>query len=326
MRRDLVQRRGWLEDRSFLDLMALSLVLPGPNSTELALFLGRARAGLPGLLVAGAAFIGPAVALTLGLAWAYVEFGTLPRIVGAFAVLRAVVLALIVHACVSLGEVALRGRWRIAIAAGAALVWAMGAHEVLIVGIAALLGSAARLVPRALAALEPVSLGVLAAVFLKAGALLYGSGYVLFAYLRADLVERTGWLTEGQLADAIVAGQVTPGPVLASATFAGYVVAGLPGALIATGAVFLPAFLFVAAAGAAVRRVRASPALSAALEGVAAASLGLLVAVAIALGGESLGDPVLIGAFVIALIALVSERVDARWLIVGAAALGLVRP
>ncbi|HYD04562.1 MAG TPA: chromate efflux transporter, partial [Reyranella sp.] len=305
MRREVVERRSWLSDQQLVDLVGITNLIPGPNSTEMAMHVGRLRAGGVGLLVAGLAFILPAAAIVLALAWAYVAFGETPTGEALLYGIKPVVVAIIGAALLAFGRTALAGPLRIAVALAAGTLWATGINELVLLAAGAVLVAGARLgtghrwvaigvvLPMATAATS-VNLVTLAAVFLKAGALLYGSGYVLLAFLRGDLVERLGWLTDAQLLDAVAIGHVTPGPLFTTATFVGYVLAGVPGAVVATVAIFLPAFVFVAVVGQFADRIRDRPLTAALLDGVNAAALGLMAAVSVQLGLSAVRDPLTI--------------------------------
>lgn len=325
MRDEVVRRRGWIDDREFLHLVALSNLTPGPTSTELALHLGRRREGGAGMLVAGALFIVPAALLSLGLAWLYVAAGSLPRVDGLLAGVRAVMVAVLVDAIARLAPAGLGSRLQLAAGALAFALALAGMNELAVMLVVVAAGLVVSLRPRRLLAVEPVTLVALFAAFLKIGALLYGTGYVLVAYLRAELVGR-GWLTDAQILDAVAAGQMTPGPVLSSATFAGYLLAGVPGAAVATVAIFLPAFVFVALAGAIAARASASPRLRLASDVLVAAALGLLLAAAVGLGDDVLRTWPSILVFAAALAALRLTRAGAGWLLAGGAAAGLLVP
>jgi chromate transporter len=323
MRDELVRRRRWVSERELLDLLAVANMLPGPNSTELAMHIGRARAGGMGLVVAGAAFIVPAALLTGALAWVYVTYGSLPHVQAVLHGIKPVMLAIVAQAVVSLSRIALTDAYRIALTLAVVLGASLGGNELALLAGSALAMAAVARARSAMRAVEPVSLLALAAIFLKVGAILYGSGYVLLAYLREDLVERTGWLTDAQLLDAVIAGQATPGPVLSTATFVGYVLAGPAGAVVATVAIFLPAFLYVAASGPLLARARRSPALSAALDGLVVGSLALMAVVTVELARSALVDPLTVVLFGLALGFAVLTRVNVAWLIAAGAAAGL---
>ncbi len=271
MEDEVVRRRRWLTREQFLDLLGATNLIPGPNSTEMAIHVGFVRAGWPGLVAGGACFILPAMLITMGLAMAYSRYGRLPEAGWILYGVKPVIIAVVVQAVWGLARKAI-GTPLAAATALAVLVLALrGANEVVLLFAAALglpllrsvvaAGNARTLVPPGLlglafagpSALAPATaagagplLPQLALVFLKVGSILFGSGYVLLAFLRPDLVERTGWLTDGQLLDAVAVGQFTPGPVLTTATFVGYLLARVPGAIVATVAIFLPSFVFVA--------------------------------------------------------------------------------
>jgi chromate transporter len=342
MEDEVVRRRGWLTREEFLDFLGASNLIPGPSSTELAMHVGRERRGWAGLAVAGAAFIVPAALIVGALAWAYVRFGTLPQAAGLLYGIKPVVIAVILQAVAGLGRTALKTRALWIVAAGAALLFGLGTNELLVLAMAGLACAAGQRAAsggvRAMgivlawpagaaagASVAPASLGAIFGVFLKIGAVLFGSGYVLVAFLRADLVERLGWLTERQLLDAVAIGQVTPGPVFTTATFIGYILAGVPGAVVATIAIFLPAFVFVAASGRLVRRIRASPTAGAALDGVNVASLALMAVVTIQLARTALVDPLTIALALASAVLLIRYRVNSAWLVLGGAAVGLAR-
>lgn len=319
MRREVVERRGWLTDAQLVDVIGVTNLIPGPNSTEMAMHVGRLRAGGIGLVVAGLAFILPAATIVLALAVAYVELGSTPGGEALLYGIKPVITAIVLVALAAFARTALTGPLRIGVAVAVATLWLVGVNELvlLIAGAAAVavarLGThhpwaaAGLVLPVAgvgAAAASSVSLATLGAVFLKAGALLYGSGYVLLAFLRGDLVERLGWLTDAQLLDAVAVGQVTPGPLFTTATFVGYLLAGIPGAVVATIAIFLPGFVFVALIGPIANRLRDRPLTAALLDGVNAAALGLMAAVTLELGRSALVDPLSVALAVAAGVAL----------------------
>jgi chromate transporter len=350
MEDEVVHRRGWLTREQFLDFVGATNLIPGPNSTELAIHIGRERAGWKGLLVAGTSFILPAALIVAAVAWGYRTYGSLPETAAVLYGVKPVVMAVVVQALWRLGRTALKGPALALLAIAAVAAAAAGLHELIILvagGVAMVLArigpvrrstmsglliavaaSGAMVVAVAAQAARttpvPFGLWLLFYVFAKAGALLFGSGYVLLAFLRADLVSRLGWLTESQLLDAIAVGQVTPGPVFTTATFVGYVLGGPAGAVVATLGIFLPAFIFVALSGPLVPRLRASRMAGAALDGVNAASLALMAVVSWELGRAALIDPLTIAAALVSFVALVHWKVNSAWLIAAGAALGLV--
>jgi len=341
MKAEVVDRRRWLSEERFLDLLGATNLIPGPNSTEMAIHIGWDRRRWPGLAVAGVSFIVPAMLLTGAIGWAYVTFGTLPQAGWLLYGVKPVILGVILQAIWGLAPKAARTPPLRLLGALAAGLSALGVNElVVLLGAGAVavatagrkarssLGAAPQAIPLAFgvaaAAVTAPSAGALFGVFFKIGSVLFGSGYVLLAFLRADLVQRLGWLTEAQLIDAIAVGQVTPGPVFTTATFIGYVLAGPSGALAATLGIFLPAFLFVALSGPLVPKLRASPTASAFLDGVNVASLALMVVVTVQLGAAALLDAVSVGSALLSALLLVRFRVNATWLVLGGAAVGWV--
>ena len=354
MEDEVVNRRRWLTREQFLDLLGATNLIPGPNSTELAIHIGHARAGWAGLLVAGACFILPATLIVTVCAWAYLRFGRLPEAAGILYGVKPVVIAVVLQALWRLGRTAIRGPGLALLALGAAGANALGMGELAVLGAASLLAAVtqwirtssqpappaaglgalliAPILPRsALAAAgagaagatgaAAVGLWPLFAFFVKVGSVLFGSGYVLLAFLRGGLVHDRGWLTEPQLLDAVAIGQVTPGPVFTTATFIGYVLAGGPGAAAATIGIFLPAFVFVAMSGPLVPRLRRSPLAGAVLDGVNAASLALMGVVAAQLATSAIVDGLTLALAVASAACLLGLRVNSSWLVlVGAIA------
>lgn len=363
MEDEVVRRRGWLTREEFLDLVGATHLIPGPNSTELAIHIGHRRAGWPGLLVAGLCFIVPAMAIVWLVAWGYVRYGALPHVAGILAGIKPVVVAVIAQALWMLGRTALKSAMTTALGVATFIALFLGVHELVALAFAAAIAmldvrlTAGGMPPLPAAAIlagqqsglpETGTAGVAGAsaagavgaagtailagahatllplflVFLKAGSFLFGSGYVLLAFLRSDLVTRLGWLTESQLLDAVAVGQFTPGPVFTTATFVGYVLAGNAGALWATVGIFLPAFVFVALSAPLLPRLRASALLSGALDGVNAASLALMAAVTIPLAADAFRGPlpVLIGAA--AFVLGFHWRVNASWLVLAGGVVG----
>ncbi|MBM3860734.1 MAG: chromate transporter [Verrucomicrobia bacterium] len=321
---EVVRRRKWLTHEEFLDLLGAVNLIPGPNSTEMAIHVGYRRAGWAGLIVAGSCFILPAALIVTAMAWAYVTFGKLPQVEGLLYGIKPVIIAVVVQALWRLGWTAVKNRWLALLGAAAVTLSFLGVNELIVLfGIGALpvLG---RVRPK-LSVVEPFSLGLMLLFFLKVGAVLFGSGYVLLAFLRADLVGRWGWLTEGQLLDAIAVGQVTPGPLFTTATFIGYLLAGNAGAVLATVGIFLPAFVFVAISAPFLPRLRRSPVAAAFLDGVNVASLALMAVVTWQLGRAALADPLTVVLAAVAGLLLLHCRVNSAWLVLGGAVVGLIK-
>ena len=349
MRDEVVKRRKWIDEQGFLDLLGAANLIPGPTSTEMAIYLGFRRAGWAGLLLAGVCFITPAMLIVLALAWAYVQYGSTPAASGILYGVLPVVIAIVAQALWGLGRKAVKG-WLTGVVGiivlglyflhinilvlllAGGLVAAVGENlkrlktlkvsalvfRLSLVGLSLGTGAAAT-------AAAPFSLLLLFLNFLKIGAVLYGSGYVLLAFLRADFITRLGWLTDRQLIDAIAVGQVTPGPVFTTATFIGYLLGGLPGALLATLGIFLPSFFFVAIGSLFIPYVRNSPWASAFLDGVNVGSLGLMLGVTIQLSATALVDPLTIAIALASLGLLFRYRINTTWLIAGGALIGLLR-
>jgi chromate transporter len=327
-RAEVVERRGWIDDAEFLDLLGLANIVPGPTSTEVAMHVGRVRAGRRGLVVAGLAFIVPATLIVGVLAWAYDRYGTRPAAEDLLRGVKPIVLAVVAVAVAGLARTAVRTPLAAVIVAGAAAAFLAGIDELLVLVVAGLLGllwSGRGRLPSGLGLLVPVaadpSLWRVFALFLRIGAVLYGSGYVLLAFLRHDLVDGRGWITESQLLDAVAIGQLTPGPVFTTATFVGYLVAGPGGAAVATVGIFLPSFLFVAATSGLVERARRSSLVRAFLDGLNAAAVGLMAGVAGTLAGDAVDGPFTAALVAAALALTIKWKVNAAWLLLGGALL-----
>jgi chromate transporter len=343
MHDEVVKRRKWVDDQQFLDLLGATNLIPGPNSTEMVIHLSFLRAGWPGLVIGGVCFVLPAMLIVTILAWAYVRLGQSPAATWLLYGIKPPVIAIIAKALWDLGGKAAKGLLAIVVGLTVFGLYFAGANEIALLfagGLVVMVGANFRRltrtdlggillplgalgVPALLAA--PFSLGVLFLTCLKIGAVLYGSGYVLLAFMRADFVTRLGWLTDQQLVDAIAIGQVTPGPLFTAATFVGFVLGGLPGALLATLGIFLPSFVFVAATNPFIPRMRNSPWLSGLLDGVNVSSLGLMAAVTVQLGRASLVDPLTVALALAALGLILRFRVNSTWLVVGGALVGLLR-
>lgn len=339
MEEEIVRRRSWLSREEFLDLLGATNLIPGPNSTEMAIHIGYRRAGWRGLVAAGVCFILPAAALVLGLAWAYTRYGSLPLGKGLLYGVKPVVIAVVLQALVSLTRTAFKTSGLAVLALSVAALNVYGLDEVLLLFLAGGLALATNIIRRpgaqaagmmfpllgwALASAPKVAfgLGPLFLFFAKVGAVLFGSGYVLLAFLRADLVERWGWMSEAELMDAIAIGQVTPGPVFTTATFIGYLLGGLGGATVATLGIFLPAFVFVAVSGPLVPRLRRSATAGAFLDGVVAASLALMAVVTARLARSAVADVPTLVIFAGSCFLLFRYRVNSAWLVIAAATAG----
>lgn len=340
MHDEVVRRRRWVSDQQFLDLLGASNLIPGPTSTELAIYLGYVRAGSWGLVLAGTLFIAPAMLTVLAIAWAYARYGSTPGAQWVLYGVKPVVIGIVLVAVWGLLKTAVKDVRAAVIGVGALTLFLLGVNPIVVLFGGGLVMLVTRRVVRlagvrlvALAAPSaalgsanvstPYSLGLLALYFLKIGAVVYGSGYVLLAFLRADLVERLGWLTDRQLIDAVAVGQFTPGPVFTTATFIGYLVGGLSGAVVATAAIFLPSFVLVAAISPFVSRLRRSTAMSAVLDGVNVTALGLMAGVTWHLARAAVVDAVTAALAVLATVGLGRFTINSAWLIAAGAAAGL---
>jgi chromate transporter len=353
MRAEFVDRRKWMTEAEFVDLVGMSNIIPGPSSTEVAIFVGFRRAGWLGLFIAGSLFILPAALIVTAIAAAYVRFGHLPQASGILYGIKPVIIAVVAQAVWMLARTAIKGPVGagvglicfaacffgcppLAVLFGAGVVmglrgWLSQPHRTVkpLIGLAAIVGGLLA-IPAALTLIEPVRqpgpvrLTSLFVVFAKVGSVVFGSGYVLLAFLQGDLVSRLHWLTPAELLDAVSVGQFTPGPVFTTATFIGYLVAGPKGAAVATIGIFLPAFVFVALAGPLVRRIREYAAGGAFLDGVNAAALALMANVTWQLGRAALGDWVALGLAVVSAVLLFRVRINSAWLVLGGAVVGFL--
>ncbi len=341
MEDEFVRRRRWLSHQQFLDMLGATNLIPGPNSTEMAIHIGHQRAGWKGLILAGVCFIAPAMAIVMAAAWAYVRLGSMPQVQGVMYGIKPVVIAIVIQALWRLYPSAVKNGFLGAIGLIAVVAALLGGNVLMVLFGAGAIAAIASRISRtraAIAGLMPTlkagaivapaafSLMGLFLFFLKVGAVLYGSGYVLLAFLQADLVARMHWLTQSQLLDAVAVGQVTPGPVFTTATFIGYLLGGTAGAAIATAAIFIPSFVFVAASRPLIPRLRGSALAGAFLDGVNVGALALMAAVTLELSRAALVDltTVLIGAA--AAILLLLSRINSTWLIAAAAIIGLAAP
>ncbi len=362
MEDEVVERRQWMSRQRFLDMVGATNLIPGPNSTEMAIHIGHARGGAAGLVVAGAAFILPAASITLVLAWLYVRYGTLPQADPILYGIRPVVVAIIFGALWKLSRKALKTKLLAVIAVAVSAAALFGSNEILsllVGGVIAILlmplapspptptrtsatsnGGGAPTAGLGVATFASLKLPAFAApvaavvqaagasapqlfiYFLTIGSVLYGSGYVLFAFLEGGLVNEYGWLTQQQLIDAVAIGQFTPGPVLSTATFVGYVVAGPMGALAATVGIFLPSFVFVSLLARILPWMRSSTRLSAFLDGVNASAVALMTVVTLrlALAAFVSWETVVLG--LVAAVMAVRFGVNAAALVVAGAAVG----
>jgi chromate transporter len=349
MEEEVVKRRRWLSHEYFLDLLGATNLIPGPNSSEMAIHIGFVRAGLPGLIVAGVCFISPAVIISLLLAHFYVRYGSIPQVGHFVWGIRSGVIAVILAALFRLAKPLVKNRFVAAVSIAVFVLNLCHVDEIILLIVAGIVGLlwgirdriTHRTLPLFLAAILPIAVGTartagtggtppgptifsLGLFFLKIGSILYGSGYVLVAFLQGGLVDARHWLAQTQLLDAIAVGQFTPGPVLSTATFIGYIILGVPGAAAATVGIFLPSFVFVLLTGRFVPRLRKLPASAGFLDGVNAASLGLMLSVCITLGAATLSGFGSWIIFLVAAVVVVRWSFHAGWIIGGAALAGWI--
>ena len=336
MRDEFVRRRQWMKDDEFLEMVGIANLIPGPNSTELAMHIGSRQAGRKGLVVAGVCFIAPAVVIVGFLAWLYAEYGTNPTVVDVRYGVLPVIIAIVAHALTGLGRSSLVSLHNVVIAVGAFIAYVLDVHELIILFVAGViaigwsylenirrgrndraslfLGLA--LLPFIASGTEKdASLWRLFLVFLQIGAVLYGSGYVLLAFLENQLVNELGWLTNEQLLDAVAVGQVTPGPLFSTATFIGWQVAGVWGSVVATVGIFLPSFVFVSLLVVIIPWVRRHNSAQLFINGVTIASLGLMGGVLVQLVDTALVDALTIAIAVVSLVVLLASKINTTWLV-----------
>ena len=345
MQRETVRKRGWVDDQRFLDMLGVTNLIPGPNATEMALYLGLIRAGWLGYIASGLLFILPGMLATLGLAWVYVTYGSLPQISWVLYGVKPVVVAIIIQALWDLGRKGVKDVLTAIVGVGAITLYFIGFNEIALLftgaGVVLLVHSIRRMFKSGFSVLAllpmvglqlpklstggiPFSQTRLFLTFLKIGAVIYGSGYVLYAFFNSEFVVRLGWLNHQQLLDAIAVGQITPGPVASSATFVGYLMGGWPSALLASLAFFLPSFFFVALISWVIPLLRKKWWSGAFLDGVNVAALGLMVGVTWVLGQSAIIDWFSVVLVVVSLILVFRFKVNSAWLILGGGLMGIV--
>ena len=336
MEDEVVKKRKWMTHQHFLDLVGATNLIPGPNSTEMTMHCGHERAGWKGLIVAGACFVLPAIAITMVFAWLYQQYGQLPKVEPFIYGIKPAVIAIILGAVYSLGKKALKNVEIGILGALTLIACLLGVHEILALFACGILGLILHFIRSSknnLNSFTPLILLQVTAsasalkilwAFFKVGALLYGSGYVLFAYLDAELVS-TGLLTRQQLIDAVAVGQFTPGPVLSTATFIGWQLNGFWGAIAATIGIFLPSFIFVAILNPLIPKMRKSKIIAAFLDAVNIAAVAVIVAVCVEMGKDTLTDWRTILIVIISLISVfVFKKVNSAFIVIGGALVGYI--
>jgi chromate transporter len=344
MEDEVVRRRKWVTREHFLDMLGAVNLIPGPNSTEMALHVGEQQAGWMGLIIAGTSFIVPAFLIVLAIAWAYVRYGAIPTARGLLYGVKPVIIAVVLQALWGLGKSAIRSRILGALAVITVVAAMLDVNDLVVLigggvvmvaiklamergGIRALVPwpalAPAAMASSAVGAATAFSLTTMFLFFLKVGAVLFGSGYVLLAFIRTDLVDRLHWMTNAQLLDAVAVGQVTPGPVFTTATFIGYMLGGVRGAIVATVGIFLPSFIFVSISGPLIPKLRRSPIAGAFLDGVNVGAWALMVAVTWYLGRDAIVDVVTIVLAVLSAVALLRYRINSAWLVIAGGLIGI---
>lgn len=327
MDEEIVQKRKWLSREKFMDLLGATNLIPGPNSTELAIHLGFERGGILGLFIAGVTFIIPPMLMVLIFAITYVKFGSIPQVGSVLYGIKPVIVAIIVQALYRLSKSVIKDKLTLLIAIFTLGISLLGIPEIPLLFIAGFIMMIIQNYKKIRNRLFGVALLPLASVFLiflKIGSVLYGSGYVLLAFLEGEFVRKLGVLTTEQLLDAVAVGQFTPGPVFTTATFVGYLLNGIPGAVLATIGIFLPAFLLVLAINPVIPKLRNSPWIAGMLDGINIASLVLMAVVSIKLGLISLIDFLTIGIFIFSLFTIIKFKINSAWMIIAGGIIGWI--
>jgi chromate transporter len=346
MDEEVVQKKKWLGREHFIDLIGATNLIPGPNSTELAIHIGFIRGGTAGLFIAGAAFIIPAMLIVLTFAVLYTRFDGIPEVSGVLYGIKPVIIAIVLHAIYRLAKAIIRGWLPATLTVSVIALAFLGAENILLLAVAGLVSMVAKNYGKTknalfAAAALPIALGeadelanaakpagiALHSVFLafmKIGSVLYGSGYFLLAFLETEFVKGFAVISNQQLLDAVAIGQFTPGPVFTTATFIGYLISGFPGALAATAGIFLPSFLLVLLLNPLIPKLRKSTWVAGALDGINAASLGLMSVVTVKLGIDSLRDPLAAGLFTVAFVLMSKFKFNSAWAILAGGVVGFV--
>ena len=325
MEDEIVTKRKWMSKERFIDMYGFTSLIPGPNSTEMAILMGYHRGGMIGLIIAGVSFILPAVLIVLALAFVYVNYGSLPLVAGLFDGVKPVILAIVLQALYRLSKNVLSSFEKVLIFIAVLALSFFGFSEIPLILIGASIYFIIKKMPKNKTyVVEPMSWFLVFLVFLKIGSVLYGSGYVLLSFLETEFVLRYGAMTSQTLLDAVAVGQFTPGPVFTTATFVGYVIAGFPGAIAATIGIFLPSFLLVGLVFPWFENLRKNPILSIVLDGVNVASIALMAAVTIKLGIATLIGWQSIIIFLVSAILLIKTKINSTWLILAGSIIGIL--
>ncbi|MDC3337875.1 chromate efflux transporter [Flavobacteriales bacterium] len=304
MQKEFIDKRKWMTSQHYLDLIGITSLVPGPNSTEMVMHVGKERGGVAGLFIAGISFILPAVLITLGIAFLYKEYGKLPMVAPWVYGIKIGVIALIISAVIKLAKKAVKNWFLGILGCTAVIAGLLGLHEILIILGAGLINLGLKqfkfipsfIIPLTIfgsissSRLESMTSLKIFLVFLKMGSILFGSGYLLFAYMDTELVEGLGWITRDQLTEAIAIGNITPGPVLSTATYVGYELDGFSGAALATAGIFLPSFLIILIISPFIPKLRNSSGARSLINGINIGALAMMTVVTYKLGLEMLID------------------------------------
>ena len=326
MESEVVHKRQWMTKEKFIDMIGFTNLIPGPNSTEMAILIGHQRGGKKGLFVAGISFILPAAFIVLLFAFFYQRYGTVPEVAGIFSGILPVILAIILQAVYRLAKTVLKTFEALLVTTGVLVLSLLGMTEIplLIIAVLVMFLYKKWINRQQLHVVDPISIMALFFIFLKIGSILYGSGYVLIAFLNTELVVNLGLITSQELIDAVAIGQFTPGPVFTTATFIGYLIHGLPGAIVATIGIFLPAFIIIFLFHGLIDKMRASKNISFVLDGLNAAAIALMLSVTIKLGLTSLVTIPSIIIFITSGFLLIKYKINPTYLIVAGALIGLL--
>lgn len=325
MEDEIIEKRKWITRQKFMDLIGTTNLIPGPNSTEMAILLGLERGGILGLILGGISFILPAMAITMIFAFVYVKFGSIPEVEHILYGIKPVVIAMILHALFRLSKSVIKNKTHILLAIFAGLIYILGLGEIgllFISGLIMMLIVNRDRMKKKLRSVEPISLSIIFLTFLKIGSVLYGSGYVLLAFLETEFIEKLGVLTMPQLMDAVAAGEFTPGPVFTTSTFIGYLLRGLPGALVSTIGIFLPSFVIVLLINPIIPKLRSSSWASGMLDGINVASLVLMAVVTMKLGIASLTSWLAIIIFIASFYIQSKFKISSALLVLGGGLIG----
>lgn len=322
MDEEIIEKRKWISREKFVDFIGASNLIPGPNSTELVIYLGSQRGGTLGLFLAGASFVIPAMIITLIFAYFYQNYGSVPQVSSILDGVKPAIIAIVIQALYRLGKSIIKSKFALIFAIMTLGLYLLGLGEIPLLLISGII----MLIIKNSSSLREkhfsLALPMIFLLFLKIGFVLYGSGYVLLAFLEAEFVEKLGLLTTTQIVDAIAIGQFKPGPVFATATFIGYLLNGVPGAILATIGIFLPAFVLVLILNPIMHRLRESKILSTMLDGVNIGSLVLMLVVSVKLGIASINNWITALIFIASYFAITKLKINSVWAILAGGLIG----